>query len=175
MSIIWGLKTWKILNKRLLVKMAKKSYLLSSRLCEQMYHQGEIKSNHGFQKKKKKLKIFNLSSVCHFSQFQLPHLQDLLAVLNALFLPGVKYSLHRCMAHPIIQAREDPKANGTCHCRWGCGTSSTLIKRLEGGRDLSKPGLIPGISTRYWSVLTTVGRRHVPLIYRARKKVVQPL
>lgn len=79
----------------------------------------------------KTLELSVLPQFVTFLPFQLPHLQDLLAVLNALFLPGVKYSLHRCTAHPIIQAGEDTKANGSRHHCWGCGTSSALIERLE--------------------------------------------
>lgn len=72
-------------------------------------------------------------------QAEIQGLQDLLAVLNAFFLPGVQDPLHRCMAHPVIQAGEDPEADGTCHGCRGRGPPSTLIKRLEEERVLSKP------------------------------------
>lgn len=96
------------------------------------------KSNNQITVSKTTWNFSTLSQFVIFLPFLLPHLQDLLAVLNALFLPGVKYSLHWCVAHPIIKAGEDPKASGTRHHQWGCSTSSTLIKRLEEERDLSK-------------------------------------
>lgn len=85
---------------------------------------------------KKTWSFSTLSRFVIFLPFLLPHLQDLLAVLNALLLPGVEDPLHWRTAHPVIQAGEDPKADGTGHRRRN-RTSPTLIERLEGERDLS--------------------------------------
>lgn len=61
--------------------------------------------------------------------------EDFMAVFNSLFMPRVKYSLHRGIAHPVVEAGEDSEPNRASHCGQGSGASPTFIKGLEERRD----------------------------------------
>lgn len=87
------------------------------------------------------------------------------------------------MAHPIIQAGEDPEANGAGHYRWGC-TTSTFIKRLEETEpsklrgpqpfqlDAGKDWTWPVLNTRKQNLTSTAGGgSHVLLLIFVSQEV----